>query len=93
MIQNLVRQLRIGGKALQNKLLQAAPHLSDGLQPGGRVGHQLRRHGVVPGRQLAAGVEAGIHPDAGAAGEVQKLYRTGAGAEIRCRVLCIDAAL
>ena len=56
------------------------------------MGHH-RRQGIIPRRQLTAGVEAGVHPNPGTAGEVEKFHRSRTGAEIRRRVLRIDAAL
>ena len=57
------------------------------------MGHHLRRQGIIPRWQLTAGVEAGVHPNPGTAGKVEKFHRAWTGAEIRRRVLRIDAAL
>ena len=93
MEQNFVGQFAVGGKALQREFLQAAAHLLDGLQPGGGVDQQLGRQGIVVGGEGAAVIQGGVHPHTGAAGEVEKLHLSRAGAEVCRRVLGIDPAL
>ncbi|CAN4046956.1 Secondary thiamine-phosphate synthase enzyme, partial [Dysosmobacter welbionis] len=93
MVQNLIGELRIGGEALQSELLQAAAHPPDGLHPSGGVGQDLGCHRVVVRRQLAPAVQAGVHPHAGAAGEMEEIHPSGAGAEPLHRVFGVDAAL
>ena len=55
--------------------------------------HHLGGERVVIGGESTAVIEGGIHPHAGAAGEVEELHLTGAGTEVRRRVLSVDAAL
>ena len=93
MIQDLIGELRVGGKALQHEFLHAAAHAPDRRQARGRKGDHLRRQRVIIRRQRAAGIQAGIHAHAVAAGKVQKFDRARAGAEAALRVLRVDAAL
>ncbi|CAN3962762.1 putative HD-superfamily hydrolase, partial [Dysosmobacter welbionis] len=65
----------------------------DGLHPSGGVGQDLGCHRVVVRRQLAPAVQAGVHPHAGAAGEMEEIHPSGAGAEPLHRVFGVDAAL
>ena len=55
--------------------------------------HHLGGQGIVIGGEGAAVIEGGVHPDAGAAGEVEKFHLAGAGPEIGRGVLGVDAAL
>ena len=55
--------------------------------------HHLGGQRIVIGGEGAAVIEGGVHPDAGAAGEVEKFHLAGAGPEIGRGVLGVDAAL
>ena len=88
-----MEQVGVGGRSLNDQLLQGPAHPADGLQPGGGVDDQLGHQGVVVGGQLVAGIEAGVHPHAVAAGQVEEADAAGTGLEPLGRVLGVDAAL
>src|SRR3712207_2004879 len=57
------------------------------------VHDELGEERVVMRRDLVAGVEVRVHPDAGAAGRVVELDGPGLGQEVAPRVLGVDAEL
>ena len=88
-----MQQVGVVGRAVDHQLLQHPAHPADGLQPGGSPDDQLGHQGVIVGRQGAAAVKAGIHPDAAAARQMDKVHFARAGLEVFGGVLGVDAAL
>ena len=93
MVQDKVGQVRAGGVALDGQLLQTPAHPPDGPQTGGGVDNDLGHHGVVVGGEGEAVVQRRVHPDAAAAGEVDKFRLSRTGAKTVGGVLGIDPDL
>src|SRR5699024_5528280 len=81
-VQDLVQQVGVVSRPVDHQFLQHAAHPADGLQPGGRPDDQLGHQGVVVGRQGVAAVQAGVHPDAAAARQMDKVDLARAGLEV-----------
>ena len=78
--------------ALDDDLLQRRGGPGDGEVAGLAVRNELADHRVVVGRDLVAGVDVAVEPDAGSARWMEERDRAGRGAERR-RMLGVDAAL
>src|SRR5699024_10153589 len=63
---------------LDDQLAQRRLHLSQRFLPGGGTDDELADHGVIIGRNLAAGDHERVKAHVGAAGDVEKGYPSGA---------------
>ena len=79
--------------AVDPRPLQDAGQLARGLLAGRRVGDDLGQHRVVVGRHLAAGLEAGVDPDAVLERDVEQRERPALRLVVGGRVLGVQPHL